>query len=94
MCHQVDIFGTKTPGEAKTLERNIVDAERTPPNAVEKERLLLKAADKNCYEKALLIMQMAAFQPVLMKRQHLLQVASPCARACTARDAAGPLPSV
>ena len=70
----MDIFGTKTPQEAKLLEKNIYEAEKTAPNAVATERMLMKKADKNAYEKVLLLMQMAGFQPTLEKRNQLLQV--------------------
>jgi hypothetical protein len=88
---QVMIFGSKTPGEARALETAIEASEKTPPHAVVAERLLLAAANKNPCERALLLMQMAAFHPGRDKREQLLNEAGALLAAATAAEAAGEL---
>jgi len=85
---QVMIFGTKTPGEAKALETAIDAADRTSPNPVVAERVLMGRANKNPYERALLLMQMAAFYPSRDRREQLLNEAGALLAHATATEAA------
>ena len=56
----------------------LVDAAATPSNPPLKERELLASVGKNPYERALLLTQMAPFQPEPHRQAALLQEAAEC----------------
>ncbi|KAG2453644.1 hypothetical protein HYH02_001857 [Chlamydomonas schloesseri] len=73
---QSSIFGQRNAAELARDEARLVAAGATPPNPQMKERELLAACGKNPYERAVVLMQMTAFQGAdAARKAQLLQEA-------------------
>eukprot|EP00854_Cymbomonas_tetramitiformis_P001514 gene1514-2148_t len=84
---QTLIFGKKTDKEHAHDHERIIQAEECLPNPVLTEAELLQTADKNHYERALVLLQMAPFHPTVAKRSQLLQEAAKELQAAQAMEA-------
>lgn len=68
---QAAIFGKRTERERREDDTRVQDAAQTPPNPRLTERRLLAEADRNLYEKAVILMTMAEFRDPAGKDQAL-----------------------
>eukprot|EP00798_Chlamydomonas_sp_ICE-L_P023814 gene23814-9377_t len=73
---QSSIFGPRTMHDKQLDTKRIQEAARTTSNPPLKERELLSMVGKNPYERALLLMQMAPFQPEVHQQAVMMQEAA------------------
>lgn len=81
---QAAIFGRRTDKERREDEARLEEAAETSSNPRHTERHLLAEADRNLYERALVLMSMAEFRPPAEAEQSLRE----CADALTKAQAA------
>lgn len=81
---QVDVYGALTQAEERRMQQRLAEAGRAPQRAPQVERKLLDGAGDNCYCKALVLTEIAAYRQTTAEQVLPFRpsVCSCCMHAC------------